>query len=310
MNTTTNRVVIAQKVGNICLQLAPKQIAAIAITGSTAMEWADGFSDAEVAIFWHQIPTISIRDQIVKRLNGVVTRRVSAEDAIYWMGVDNIIAHEFCIDLIHNTKALFERQIREVIDDLDTAIEKQKLLFVLANCQSIYGADFLFSLKQQIAHYPNQLSHLLLVKYSNFRPLGGIIVSALRNDTYNFYNQLNDYVRKMMILLFALNKQYFPVKLKQIPRYFSRLPIQPKLLEQRYRQLYTAKPTIAYKVLTELIGELFTLLQQHYSHPQIQKNRQIYLTIRRKYSEAEQLKHWPAKFEATPLEKYLKQIVT
>lgn len=290
MTTHTQiRFEIAEQIKVVCLSY--KSIIAIAITGSTAINETDQFSDIEIALFWQKRPTMPMRNRLIAQLNGVATRQTTPKSSPYWMGVDNLIINQLCIDMVHNKIALFEKRVKEVLYDLDTTIEKQKLLFVIKYCQPIYGEEQLQALKQKVSIYPDTLQKLILVKYSRIPPLGGILVSVLREDSPSFYAQVNRYVQHVYILLLALNKEYFPSTKRKL-KHIEQLDIKPMGIAEKLNSVYELNFLQAYDILKEVVIEVFEMVVGKFEDEQIQKNFENFLKVRRRNWETAILKQW------------------
>lgn len=288
---TKTRLAIAEQIKQY--YLAYPSIEAIAITGSTAIDQADAFSDLEIALFWEKPPALEWRNAVIQQLGGAATRQTLPEDPIHWMAVDNITVHQFRLDIVHNTKALFQKRIKEVLEEYQPIIEKQKLLFVIKYCQCIYGGEKLAPLKAQVAHYPDELQVSLLNKYSKYPTLGSLLLPAVRKDYLAFYSRLNEYLKTTFYLLLILNKAYFAGTKNTLQR-IQGLKIKPESLEKRWEQLYTMTDLVAVaKIMMNIVEEMFDLVKDVVNNDQINQHFERYQQVLRFHWEAELLQEWP-----------------
>lgn len=273
-------------------------VEAIMISGSTALNQADQFSDLELGIFWKEKPSLNKRNDFLNQLNAEALRQTEGKDP-EWMAVDNVSINNFGIDIIHNTFKAFKETLLQIVQEHSLELHQHKRLHVMKTCIPIYGSEKLNHFKKMI-HYPKELQYKLLIKHSKFNSLGRLSLEILREDIFRFHDNFQQYVEKIFMVLLALNSRFFP-GYKMLYRTLDELEVKPVELTQRLKKLYHLPFNERYQIINKLILELFDLILQTCEEDDIYQNREKFLKINRRLWSPEALAQWPDRSDFSSL---------
>lgn len=249
------RIEIAKKI--ICEYLPNDQIAAIAISGSTARGGVDNYSDLEIAFFWKEEPGLNERTEAINRLSGEITRQITPDIDLFF-GVDNFNLKDLAVDIVHNLLPKFTRMIDDVISKVDIDLKRQALMAITSSFYPLYGEDEVQKLKENVSFYANDYQRKVFLE-TKLPNLGVLKLHASRKDFVPYYRHLSKGIISLLSVLCALNKVYFPGE-KRVGYLIGQLKITPDSLHKRVEKIYQSDYAESILQLEELTQEIVHLI--------------------------------------------------
>lgn len=234
------------------------------ITGSTATEQADFYSDVEMFIYYDQLPSKQELQLARLQNNGSEPIRVLGNyDEGFWGEFYFIDGVEFQIGNL--TIEFWERDMAKVLQELDVTSPAQKALLGMLNCIPVYGEELIQEWKRQIANYPDALARAMIAKHLNFFPIWAVEEHLAARDTTLFQHQIRlEAGQNLLGILAGLNRLYYSTfQLKRMRQFIEQMNIAPENLYVRLESLYHQEPLVAASQLKELVTETVELVELH-----------------------------------------------
>ena len=149
---------------------ADPEVAAVAISGSTARGLADARSDLELGVYWRRPPTDDQRQRAVDARGAAVTRRFTrGEDPGRWFGVDNLQLGGFGVDVAMNTVAA-DAAVEHALTGSD--LRAHELGAMLAELVPLRGEALVAGWRARLV-YPDRLRAAMLERHLRLTPGAG-----------------------------------------------------------------------------------------------------------------------------------------
>jgi hypothetical protein len=253
------RYALAQKVAPVYTENASVQL--VEIGGSVARGWADRYSDIELGVFWREAPTEEERRTCIERAGGVLKEVWPYHpDKQVWSELYSIDGVDF--DVSHMTSESMEQILVDVLEHHDPSILKQYVISAIVHALALIGAPLLAQWQGKAQTYPEELARAAIRANLGFSPAWIREVSAARQDLLQLYESYSFAQKRIMTLLFALNRLYHP-GFKWIDRRIEALSLAPPALSLRFKQAWNSEPVTGTQLLHALIEETFTLIDVH-----------------------------------------------
>ncbi|RAZ79330.1 nucleotidyltransferase domain-containing protein [Planococcus halotolerans] len=257
MNTHTRWRLEIAKILTKKLALYP-EVRAIVVGGSAARNYADGYSDLELFLYWDKEPSNIIKQDISTLLKA--EHRYPKTHFAYH---NALIINGFQVDMWHKTASVEEANIAIVVDEGSTDLDASNIVDTMRFCVPMHGREFIKSWKDRVEKYPPGLTERFFKEYLPHFHLRHILLESKRENPTVFYNMLSNIQCSLFIILLALNKSYFPTY-KWIYKRLNELSLRPEKIEIRLQNMYKETPEIAVEQLRDLLAETLTLIEAHY----------------------------------------------
>lgn len=163
------------------------------------------------------------------------------------------------------TVGFYEEAIRSVIDrhELDD-LNVQLMIRGIRSSKPLYGADIVQRWIEWTDDYPGELQQKMIKQHLRFTPLWILrTMGVQRNDPFFLYEHFIENQKKILSVLYALNREYHPNKFKGLRATVEPLSIQPRAVLRRFEALFHLPLTDAVDDLERLMFETLDLVDQH-----------------------------------------------
>jgi hypothetical protein len=234
-------------------------IKVIVIAGSVARDYADGYSDIEIPIFWEALPDDVTRQALVAALNAeflYVYDGPAREDQLLINGVQ--------VDLWHVTIMHQEEILRAVLHEHRFDLSTLNALDTIRSCIPLYGHEIVKEWKRHAHEYPDKLAEKIIQEHLASFGIGELFILVQRNNPTAFYAQLSFLQQEIFLVLLALNRMYFPT-FKWLYRVLESMQVKPAAIDHRFRQAYEVPYTEAIADTKLLLEETVHLVEKRFS---------------------------------------------
>ncbi len=259
--TSAGRLVLAQKLApHYC---ANPKVAAVAVTGSVALGYADRFSDLDLAVFWSLAPTVQERKEIIKRARGRHAQLAASHgEEACWS--DTYEVDGIAIDVRHMDVETTRRLLADVLERSDPSLSKQRHLAELLSALPLADSSAVLTDWQSRAKvYPRALSVAMVREHLRFLPAWERERLAERSELLALYESFCTAQKQMLLVLMGLNRLYYP-GWQWMDRLMAQMHIAPFKLVPRCKQVFgivSIDPLASVYQLHDLIEETFHLVQ-------------------------------------------------
>lgn len=261
---------------------------AIVLVGSPAFGLADAYSDIDVVMFWHEIPSDDERIQIGKtygHLHVVDSFNYQAEFSLQDAAeVIYIGENKLKLDITHKSITAQTQMIEEVVVGLDTNIMKLVQIRNISSGIILKGDDLLENWRNRYQMMQPALAEKLIASYLHFwayQPLQKLIIE--RSDTLFARQLMGDSCEKIIQALCVMNGEYPPDKSKHL-QYLIKGLEQPSMTYERIQQICNYPIQEAHSILKSLIEDVFDCADTF--EYDTRNARQHYATVRHANNEA------------------------
>jgi predicted nucleotidyltransferase len=232
-------------------------VRAILVVGSVARDWADEYSDLEMAVFWEERPPDEERLALIAALGGQLLYEYDGP-----ADEDQLLIGGFQVDLWQNCVADEEALFDAVLGDYRMDLGASNFLDSVRHGIPVYGEELIAAWKAKAAHYPRELAiRSVREQLPAFHP-GYLEVLARRGALPAFYAQVISSQQAIFLTLLALNREYFPAFKWMLPR-LEQMQIKPMDVAERFRRIVSSPMDYAALEMTALLGETLQLVEAH-----------------------------------------------
>lgn len=194
-------------------------------------------------------------------------------DKQVWSELYSIDGVDF--DVSHMTIERMECLLVDVLEHHDPSILKQYVISAIVHALPLVGAPMLTQWQDKAKAYPNELAHAVLRANLGFSPAWAREVFAARQDLLPLYESYSFAQKRILTLLFGLNRLYHP-GFKWIDRRIEALSLAPPALSLRFKQVWNSEPVTGTRLLHALIEETFTLIDLHMPEVDTRQARAVF----------------------------------
>ncbi len=237
-------------------------IKGIIVTGSVARGNTDFASDIDTILFTDGPVSQEIFDKENKRAeeSGGGFYGGSTEEGF---GVYRYV-EGVRIDMGFTLISSVEELITDVIEKYDTEPEKQLIIDGIRRSIVLKGKELITGWKEKTDTYPDELGKAMIKKHLGFDSRWVLEkMGADRDDRLFLYERFLEDIKRFYGVLFGLNRQYHPMKLKGMALSQSLLPIAPKDMLQRVESLFNVPLAESILEYEKLVEEIFALVEEH-----------------------------------------------
>jgi hypothetical protein len=250
-------------------------VRAVIVGGSVARGYADAFSDLELGIFWESPPTDEQRNDAIARLGGELwsfrSYRPDARAPVgeHWGLAKVVVAGTqfdgaVMVDVKHLTVASMETILADVVERLDTAMDKQNLIAAVQDAVVLHGDDLVHRWCATASTFPDDLARKLVQENLWFGPWFCPEAYAGRGDILVVHRHYLWVAQGILRVLAALNRRYYPSsEHKWFGRLIDRLAIAPPDLAERLGGVFRAEPLEGWRGLRAIGDDTLALVRAH-----------------------------------------------
>jgi len=164
----------------------------------------------------------------------------------------------------HLATSTIDDCLMDVIDRLDTTIEKQNLISAIENAIALYGEDRVHAWQRTASNYPEDLAIKIIQENLWFGPWFCPEAYILRDDRLVLHQHFLWIEQGMLKVLAALNRIYFPsLEYKWMDELIGKMKIVPQHLSLRLKTILQSEPHQAWQQLRQLIEETIGLVEEY-----------------------------------------------
>lgn len=263
--TTRWRLELAQR-------MAPfyRDAVVIVLTGSGGQDYADPYSDLDLALFWQAVPDEATRRTILETIGREVgvalvvheqavvpTATGPLHEDVAFIGGDATTG--FKLDINHRTLDFMQQLIEDVMLRYDTDSHKLEAVAAIGTMVALVGEPIVAEWRRQVAVYPTPLAQCLMQDYAlRMAEAAAILpIHAAREDWLPYHWRLVDVAQAMVGALLALNRRY-GVPRKRVRLLMAGLALQPNDFVGRVEALVRGQMGLV--AIDGLVGEVLALL--------------------------------------------------
>lgn len=194
------------------------------VGGSTAKLMADQFSDLEIAIYYKELPNDQMRRNILESINAIQSFPFISLKPDHWQIEDSVTIKALRVDIIHCKFDVLNDWMKRLLENHDPDLGIQAIAAALKTGEILFGPNHLNPLKYRVKNFPEKLA---LEIFNRLLPTIGVSqlqIAEYRGDRHMFYAILSAQHRRLLQMLFAINREFYPGD-KNAAKSISRLKI-------------------------------------------------------------------------------------
>ena len=250
-------------------------VQAMIVGGSVARHCADTYSDLELGVFWRSPPLDEDRQTLITAAGGELWTFGTHQPDTQWIagehwGLNNVAVDgqtysgTSMLDVKHMTIANLDRCLKDVIEDLDTSLDKQVVLSAIVDAIPLIGDDTIGEWQAQARIFPTPLAVKIVQENLWFGPWFPAVGYIDRDDVLVTHQHFIWAAQAILRVLAALNRVYYPSREhKWMARLTADLQLVPPNLTERMKQVFTFNLADGWHCLRELIDETILLIEKH-----------------------------------------------
>ena len=234
------------------------------VTGSVAEGESDRYSDIDMTVYYENLPDDAELDAI-KATNGGGERNWIIGDRAEGAFAESYHVNGVEVQIGHAAIEAWERDMAQILVELDAATPLHKALSGTLDCIPLYGDDLIHKWKDAAADYPDALAKAMVEAHLKFFPLWGLQGRLLSRDSLLWcQDSLVEAAQNILGVLAGLNRLYYSTfQFKRMRRFVGRMRIAPQDLVSRIESLFTLESQQAAVLLESLIQETVDLVKLH-----------------------------------------------
>jgi len=255
----------------------------VMVGGSVARGHADAYSDLEIGVLWTQPPSDDERKAAIAQVGGELWSLTT------YQAEPEVVAHEhyglsqvlidgrayigsLMVSTNHLTRSGMERCLADVLEQADTALDKQALIAAVQDAIPLYGDALLRAWQARASAYPDRLAIKMIQENLWCGPWCMPQAYAERDDTLVLYQHFIWMQQSILKILAGLNRVYYrSEEHKWLDATISRFRSGPPNLAPRMKQVFREDPAIGVRDMLELIYETVLLVEQQ--EPEVNRVR-------------------------------------
>ncbi|MBW4621036.1 MAG: hypothetical protein KME17_16980 [Cyanosarcina radialis HA8281-LM2] len=244
--------------------IANPKTKAVMVAGSVAEGLGDEYSDCDTSIYYDELPSEE-ELQIARQQN-------RGSERLWVLGErsEGGFAESYLVDGIecqfgHVTIAQWEKDISQILEQLDVGSPLVKALSGTLAGIPLYGETLIHQWKAKVANYPDRFAQAAVEHYLKFFPIWGVREKLAQRDTTLWYYQiLVESAQNLLGVLSGLNRLYYSTfQFKRTSRFIDRMKIAPGNLGSRLESLFREEAAVAVCQLEALVRETIELVEIH-----------------------------------------------
>lgn len=263
------------------------------LVGSAARNLQGQYSDVDLVMYWHTIPSDAQRTQIIEGAAGIIHEigdssdgendlsLESQSDVFYLLGDQDTGVK---IDVTHKTITSAKQLIDDVVLRHDTERIKLAILHSIQRGIALTGESWMSARLAQIGtQMPMALAIKLIEENYRFNPIWVFDMFTDRPDPVLYHRFRSKNIDQMLMVLSAVNRLYMPDGFKHLEAFIDELNIQPDNLVQDLYLMLDSDPATAKPLMLRLGDAVHELVTQHIPDIDIEEAREYFHYTRTKH---------------------------
>jgi predicted nucleotidyltransferase len=254
---------------------ANSKVEAAFVFGSVASGFADQYSDTELAFVWSQPPSAE-ELQAAAQKAGASDWEIGPYEEARQSWSEQFYVEGMKVETGHWTRETIDVIVADVVERYDVSqnwlvFEKQATASALQRAVILYGEGIIKHWQERLSPYPEELAVAMVQKHLKFNPFAGQEALAERAEIPLLYENHCVIIRRLLSLLFGLNRLYHP-GFKWTRCRVEEMSIKPSECFTRLERVFQSDGLSGTQELRQLIEETFDLVEKHL--PQIDLTQQ------------------------------------
>ena len=267
------RISLARKIAPA--YTANPKIEAAFVFGSAAFGFADQYSDTELAFVWSQPPAAD-ELQAAAQNAGATDWQLEPYEESRQTTAEQFYVQGMRVENVHWTRETIDNIVADVVERYDVSqnwlvFEKQALASFIQRAVILYGEALIKSWQNKLTPYPEELALAMVKKHLIFNAFASQEMLAQRRESPLLYENHCALVRRLLNLLFGLNRIYHP-GFKWTHALIGEMSITPTNFSCRLERVFQSDAVSGTRELRGLIEETFDLVEKHL--PQVDLTQQ------------------------------------
>jgi hypothetical protein len=260
---------------------------AILLTGSSALGISDQFSDLDLTVYYDTLPD-EARLVAIRQQNGSPERRWELGDRQEGGFAEAYLVEGIECQIGHVTVEAWERDMGQVLEQLDVASPRLKALDGVRYGVALDGPQLIEVWKARIAQYPDALAEAMVRHFLAFFPIWYLEERFVPANAALWRQQLLvEIAQQILGVLAGLNRRYYSTfQFKRMHSFAAQLTLAPPRLAERIDGLFGLGPRRAIGELEALAAETIALVEREM--PQVDTSR-----VRARLGQRQQPWHLP-----------------
>lgn len=261
--TSSSQFLQALAKRNAAAYIAATQPDAVLLTGSAATGQSDFYSDLDLIMYYHAIPSEDTARAVSDRLGGssYAALRPWAESGY----AEHYFLHGVECQVAHTPIRRWEEDMAKVLEENDVTPHHQKALSGLLEGIPLYGETLIQEWRERASSYPDGLAHAMVEHHAQFVPMWKIRDRMAVRDARLWLSEI--FVKaayNILGVLSGLNRLYYSTfQFKRMRGLVGRMPIAPPNLADRLDNLFIGDLSAALEDLRLLVQETMSLVHTH-----------------------------------------------
>lgn len=237
-------------------------VRAILVTGSVAVGTADENSDVDVILYLNRPADQAFfdRELALAEANDGALYAGTPEEGFGLYRYDEGVKCDFGFGTVAETDQL----ITDVLETHDMELVKQQIIAGIRASIPLHGASIIEAWKSRTDAYPDGLGDKMIQHHLRVVPIWILrTMGAARGDRLFLTESFLDTTRRLLGVLYGLNRVYHPNKLKGAGSLIDTLEPAPADLRARLTVLYERPPDVAVDELERLVLDVYDLVDAH-----------------------------------------------
>ncbi len=248
-----------------------EQVTAVAIAGSKYANYQDNLSNININIYYTAPITREIRNQILLKFSNQIE-----SEKLFNVEIDHCLLRDFPIDIdlyYFNIKDIENKLMTMINQGLVNSYDSTRVAYLVSDSNIVFDRhDELQTLKDNYTGgYSNQLQkkiiqlHYPKLKESTKSYYTQFEYAINRRDHIHITSLLNDFLKSYLDIIFALNRQFYPIEKQVIQIVEEQCILLPSLLKEHIELLFIHAGRCdkqLLNVLDVMISQLTNLLKE------------------------------------------------
>jgi predicted nucleotidyltransferase len=258
---------------------AHPKVEACFVFGSVALGIADQYSDLELAFIWSQLPSAEELQAVAQSI-GVEGWEIELYGKAKQAWLEQFYMYGMKVEAGHWARDEMDNIVTDVVERYDVSqnglvFEKQATVSHLQRAVVLYGEDIIKHWQTRLSPYPEELAVAMVQKHLKFRPFDGQQILTERLEIPMLYENNCAIVRRLLNLLFGLNRIYHP-GFKWTRYWIQQMNIKPPDFFERLERLFRSDAVSGTHELRWLVEETFDLIEQHLPQIDLKQQREVF----------------------------------
>jgi len=236
---------------------------AILLTGSAATGHSDFYSDLDLILYYHDLPSADMARYVCDRLGGSQFAPLGQRTENGF--ADHYFLHGVECQVAHTPIRRWEEDMSKVLDQSDVTPHLQKAMQGLVEGVPLHGESLINKWKERATHYPDSLAQAVIEHHADFVPMWKIRDQMIARDARLWLSQVCvETAYNILGVLAGLNRVYYSTfQFKRMRELVEKMRFTPPNLADRIDNLFNGDLRGALDDLWLLVRETMSLVRTH-----------------------------------------------